>query len=135
MLCELRRRGLAQLPRQSTRNTHPFAINISARFAPAIKRGRVIHEIYTDLGQHGFRVGLNDLKRLFVENLKVGDIPLNILGSLDRNRSTLRTARSTTTPTAPPTTCFCYITHGTLRATVGHHIARDPLGARLFSAP
>ena len=80
------RRRAAQLAGKTTRDADTFAVDFGPCLAPALKGGGVVDEIHTDLGQHGFGVGLDDLERLFVQDLVIGDVALDVLCSFHRYR-------------------------------------------------
>jgi hypothetical protein len=52
-------------------HAHPLAFDIGAGLAPAVQRGGVLDEVDADLFQHRFGVVLDDLERLFVQDLEV----------------------------------------------------------------
>ncbi len=64
ILGKARGSGFAQIARQTARNAHPLALNISARLFPKGQRLGVIGEIDADLFENGFGVILDDLQRL-----------------------------------------------------------------------
>ena len=109
MLCELAGRRFDQLTGQTARNMHPLPLNIGACLTPPVECGRVIDEVNTDLLEDGFGVGFDDLERLFGQNLKIGNVALNVLGGLNFDGCALCTTRRA--PAATSTSarwCLCH---------------------------
>jgi hypothetical protein len=95
-LGEFRRRGFAQLAGKAAGDAHALAFDIGAGLAPAVQRGGVLDEPDADLFQHRFGVVLDDLERLFVQDLEVRDV------ALDERAVSKRTAERSARRAAPP---------------------------------
>ncbi len=67
----------------------------------------IVDEVHADLGKHGLGVRLDDLERLGVQDLEVGDLALDEAGRLEAYRGPLGPARST----APAPFAFTNLTH------------------------
>ena len=102
MLGETRRRCLAERPRQPLGQTHTLAIDVGARVLPECQGLGVVDEVDADLFEHRLGIRLDDRERLFVQNVEIGDIPLNKPRRLDADGRPFRPARRTTATAACP---------------------------------
>ena len=77
------RRCRTKLACQTTRDSHPLALDLGTGLAPQFECGRVVDEIHPDLGQNRLGIGLDDLQRFLGQNLEIGDVAFDIAGSLE----------------------------------------------------
>ena len=65
-----RRRGRAELPRQSPRKPHPLALDVAARRAKEIERAGKVAKLDADLLQQRLGVALDDFEPLFAQTFR-----------------------------------------------------------------
>jgi hypothetical protein len=112
MLGEARGRRGAEGTRKPAGDMHPFAAHIGPGLAPEGQRAGILHEIDPDLLQHGLCIMLDDLDRLGIEHLEIGDCAGDVAGRLDADGRPLGTARrAPAAPLAPPCARLCRIRH------------------------
>ncbi len=110
-LGELARRRRAEAAGEALRHAHALALHVGPGLPPALERGRVVGEVDADLLQHGLGIGLDDLERLGVQDLEIGDVALDEMRGLVRRRAALRPPRRAAA--APPPSD---LVHGTRSA-------------------
>ena len=140
MLCVLARSGLDQLTCKTLWKANTFPLNVSARIAPALKRGGIVNKVDTNLFQNRLGVGLDNGQRFFVEHFEVWNISFDILGCFKRNGTALSAASRTAAPCATSTSTYCCLGHWAIldsvtKEKICFYIACSASALRRFYAP